>query len=51
MVKSVLAQSLQVSAYKHDMLDDFLSHVNINMVSTLFFARSSWRARALHSRT
>lgn len=38
MVKSVLAQS-QVSAFKHDMLDDFLSHVNINMVSTPFFAR------------
>lgn len=28
---SLLAQSLQVSAYKHDRLNDFLSQVNINM--------------------
>lgn len=31
MAKSLLAQSLQVSAYKHDKLNDFLSQVNINM--------------------
>lgn len=31
MVKSLLAQSLQVSAYKNDKLNDFLSQVNINM--------------------
>lgn len=29
MVKSLLAQSLQVSAYKHDKLNDFLSQVNM----------------------
>lgn len=31
MVKSLLAQSLQVSAYKHDKLNDFLSQVNIGL--------------------
>lgn len=31
MVKSLLAQSLQVSAYKHDKLNDFLSQVKVNM--------------------